>query len=321
MHKLTWLKSGDNISLYTDVRGLLSYVRTNHGAVFRRAVLSAMLESTKNLIKTQCKVESRDREGNRLGIRIAPAECLQTTTYEQKNVLCFKEFLFWLKGDQFDIGPFFVTLKDEKTCKLFFSKGNFLFKWSQSIHLILRLWLYLIIHFLLCRIPVGSYPHIDSQESPLCSIADENETSKLTYKKSVFKKKSTSSTGTVSWTITCLKSHISMVVLYSRTKWFLCMFLLEPPESGFYAFSFTKIHQKSYIFRIHKGSVHTILILIKSEQFVATRKSYLFIVLLCKRNNPDSTTISTISPSDFEYFSPRAHLTLPLMNFAIFSSR
>jgi len=38
---------------------------------------------------------------------------------------------------------------------------------------------------------------MDSQESPLCSIADENETSKLTYKKSVFKKKSTSSTGTV----------------------------------------------------------------------------------------------------------------------------
>ena len=48
------------------------------------------------------------------------------------------------------------------------------------------------------RIPVGSYTNIESRESPLCSIADENETSKLTYKKSVFKKKSTSSTATVS---------------------------------------------------------------------------------------------------------------------------
>jgi hypothetical protein len=45
--------------------------------------------------------------------------------------------------------------------------------------------------------PVGSYTNIESRESPLCSIADENETSKLTYKKSVFKKKSTSSTATV----------------------------------------------------------------------------------------------------------------------------
>ena len=48
------------------------------------------------------------------------------------------------------------------------------------------------------RIPVGSFTNIESRESPLCSIADENETSKLTYKKSVFKKKSTSSTATVS---------------------------------------------------------------------------------------------------------------------------
>ena len=47
------------------------------------------------------------------------------------------------------------------------------------------------------RMPVGSYTNIECRESPLCSIADENETSKLTYKKSVFKKKSTSSTATV----------------------------------------------------------------------------------------------------------------------------
>jgi hypothetical protein len=44
---------------------------------------------------------------------------------------------------------------------------------------------------------VGSFTNIESRESPLCSIADETETNKLNYKKSVFKKKSTSSTATV----------------------------------------------------------------------------------------------------------------------------
>ena len=58
--KLPWLKSAENISIYSDVRGLLSFVRTNHGAIYRRTILCAMIDSTKNLVKTQCKIEPRD---------------------------------------------------------------------------------------------------------------------------------------------------------------------------------------------------------------------------------------------------------------------
>ena len=58
--KLAWLKSAENLSLYSDVRGLLSFVRTNHGAIYRRTILCAMLDSTKNMVKTQCKIEPRD---------------------------------------------------------------------------------------------------------------------------------------------------------------------------------------------------------------------------------------------------------------------
>ena len=49
------------------------------------------------------------------------------------------------------------------------------------------------------RIPAGSYPNIESRDSPLggsCNYVDETDP-KLAYKKSVFKKKSTSSTATV----------------------------------------------------------------------------------------------------------------------------
>jgi hypothetical protein len=58
--KLTWLRSAENVAIYTDVRGLLNFVRINHGNVFRRTILCAMIDSTKNIIKTQCKVEPRD---------------------------------------------------------------------------------------------------------------------------------------------------------------------------------------------------------------------------------------------------------------------
>ena len=37
-----------------------NYVRMNHGNVYRRTILCAMIDSTKNICKTQCKVEPRD---------------------------------------------------------------------------------------------------------------------------------------------------------------------------------------------------------------------------------------------------------------------
>lgn len=55
--KFSWLKSQDNLTLYNDVRSLMNYVKNSHGGVFRRVVLSALLESTQKIIKTQCKVD------------------------------------------------------------------------------------------------------------------------------------------------------------------------------------------------------------------------------------------------------------------------
>ena len=56
--KMSWLRNPDNTCVYTDVRNLMNYVKLNHGSVFRRVVLSAMLDSTKKLEKKQHKVES-----------------------------------------------------------------------------------------------------------------------------------------------------------------------------------------------------------------------------------------------------------------------
>ena len=131
--KVTWLKSPENIGLNNDCRSLIHYVKLNHGNVFRRVVLSGMMESTKKLVKTQYKVE-----GN------------QIVRYDKE----FRKVANYLE-EYFTLSVF--------------------------------------------RIPAGSYPNIESRDSPLggsCNYVDETDP-KLAYKKSVFKKKSTSSTATV----------------------------------------------------------------------------------------------------------------------------
>ena len=55
--RFSWLRAQENLALYNDVRALMNYVKTVHGAIFRRVVLSAMLESTQKIVKTQCKVD------------------------------------------------------------------------------------------------------------------------------------------------------------------------------------------------------------------------------------------------------------------------
>ena len=55
--KLSWLKLPDNDQQYLDVRGLMHYVKQWHGGTFRRVVLSGLLDSTRNLVKTQYRVE------------------------------------------------------------------------------------------------------------------------------------------------------------------------------------------------------------------------------------------------------------------------
>ena len=57
VEKLPWLKLPDNDALYLDVRGLMHYVKQWHGGTFRRVVLSGLLDSTRNLVKTQYRVD------------------------------------------------------------------------------------------------------------------------------------------------------------------------------------------------------------------------------------------------------------------------
>ena len=49
--RFSWIRSGENVSLYADVRALMNYVKISHGSVFRRVVLSALLESTQKIVK------------------------------------------------------------------------------------------------------------------------------------------------------------------------------------------------------------------------------------------------------------------------------
>ena len=55
--KLPWLKLPENDKQYLDVRGLMHYVKQWHGGTFRRVVLSGLLDSTRNLVKTQYRVD------------------------------------------------------------------------------------------------------------------------------------------------------------------------------------------------------------------------------------------------------------------------
>ena len=51
IERFSWIRSGENVSLYADVRALMNYVKISHGSVFRRVVLSALLESTQKIVK------------------------------------------------------------------------------------------------------------------------------------------------------------------------------------------------------------------------------------------------------------------------------
>ena len=57
VEKHTWLKLPENESHYVDVRGLMHYVKQWHGGIFRRVVLSGMLDSTRKLVKTHYKID------------------------------------------------------------------------------------------------------------------------------------------------------------------------------------------------------------------------------------------------------------------------
>ena len=51
IERFSWIRSGENVSLYADVRALMNYVKISHGGVFRWVVLSALLESTQKIVK------------------------------------------------------------------------------------------------------------------------------------------------------------------------------------------------------------------------------------------------------------------------------
>ena len=53
IERFSWIRSGENVSLYADVRALMNYVKISHGSVFRRVVLSALLESTQKIVKVE----------------------------------------------------------------------------------------------------------------------------------------------------------------------------------------------------------------------------------------------------------------------------
>uniref|UniRef100_A0A0K2T575 Uncharacterized protein n=1 Tax=Lepeophtheirus salmonis TaxID=72036 RepID=A0A0K2T575_LEPSM len=52
------LRAPENVVIYTDIRNLVNYVRVSHGSIFRRVILSAMLDSIQKLERKQQKIES-----------------------------------------------------------------------------------------------------------------------------------------------------------------------------------------------------------------------------------------------------------------------
>ena len=57
--KMVWIKSAENSSLYNDWRSLINHVKVNYGGVFRKVALGGLMDSTKQLVKTQYKVEGQ----------------------------------------------------------------------------------------------------------------------------------------------------------------------------------------------------------------------------------------------------------------------
>ena len=56
--KMIWIKSPEQSAIYNDCRSLINHVKIYYGGVFRRVTLSGIMESTKQLVKTQYKVET-----------------------------------------------------------------------------------------------------------------------------------------------------------------------------------------------------------------------------------------------------------------------
>ena len=61
--KMVWLKSADNLNLHTDCRSLINHVKINYGSMFRKVALSGLMESTKQLVKTQYRVDVGQQQG------------------------------------------------------------------------------------------------------------------------------------------------------------------------------------------------------------------------------------------------------------------
>ena len=55
--KMPWLKLAENASLHNDCRSLINHVKINYGSVFRKVALTGLMDSTKQLVKTQYKVD------------------------------------------------------------------------------------------------------------------------------------------------------------------------------------------------------------------------------------------------------------------------
>ena len=61
--RLSWIKSVEQSGLYTDWRSLINHVKINYGGLFRRVALGGIMDSTKQLVKTQYKVEGQPSMG------------------------------------------------------------------------------------------------------------------------------------------------------------------------------------------------------------------------------------------------------------------
>lgn len=55
IERFSWIRSSENVGLYADARSLMHYVKTAHGSVFRRVVLSGMLESAQKIVKVDAE--------------------------------------------------------------------------------------------------------------------------------------------------------------------------------------------------------------------------------------------------------------------------
>lgn len=85
------LTSQENLYLFSEIRNLLSYIKENHGGLFRRVAFSSMLEP---YMKLNQEVNLKNMKLKEIDQRLAELDMLKTLLYNLRDSVSGKQSLY-----------------------------------------------------------------------------------------------------------------------------------------------------------------------------------------------------------------------------------